>query len=1682
MADDLKDEIKLSVDASGVETGVNSAKRSISSLGETVSNVGKRGGDGLAQIGRSGEDAGRKVEQTTRNMVNSLQRQIAAAEAGSTSTRQYYESIGRLRGANMDVLKPYLDQLDQAKEKTQAAAAATGGLGNAAALAGRALAAVGIAATVKEFVGLADASTNMNSRLKLVTGSAEELASVQERLFSIAQNARVSFTDLVGTYAQVARSTKDLGVSQQSLLTVIDTISKSVTISGGSAQSAQAALVQLSQGFASGALRGEELNSVMEQTPRLAQAIADGLGVSIGKLREMGKEGELTAEKVLGALEKSAASVQDEFSKMAVTVEQATTNAGNSLLKFVGALDKVTGASSITAKAIQAVSSAIAFVASDIEKLGMQEPLRAASAEVLALHRRATLLKNGMAAGFYPPSFQRELDDVNARLEKAKKNFNDVNAQMGGARDPRDQSGFRSRSDSAAAEAARQSGLRDSADAFRLKLDGVPTSYIKDMGELVRLHASGAISTKDYQEALAKMQATLHKAPAGAAAGVRAARQVEETYKTLVSSINEKIRAESDELAQGSRVSASQQMAIKIDEQVKSGKLKLTAARRAELDAMLRVLGALEQEGVARKQEAKATAQRVKDYEAEVKAAEALLKAQQASTKSVEDSLQKAKDEERAHLMAAESGITLAEATERLALARAEENYQKAVGAGADGETLLALQREIEARKGLVAVMQDRGVRDANAKAADEAAKKWEQTSKLIGDTLADYIMGGGKDAASYLKRLFATLVLQPTVNYLASGVMGWLGLGGGGSGGSGGSGVMGMANNASSLNTIYGAGSQFLYGGAAGASTASLGYANAVGMFGGDSIGALYAANGGWAGVGAGTGGAGAGAGAGIGAAGWAAGILAIPALGWYFADKFDKGDSFSGAAYATSGGDDRVAQVTPGALNPNMDTGDLPDREAMKARLREMGAPESSMEGLNDRSLHRMMILGETSQRQSGGDVSGGGLMNWDEWSKNNKDLPDFYRGPGYASPEELGWYEVQDRGSRDVDRQWDSYHTDPRVTEASRQLALGILAPIKSISDMLGNDSDYKVATGMAYNDKTGKITGGLQIWEDEETKLNWGSKEFDNQGEYLRATFTDSLGVLETMDGVPEWLKKQVDGAQAEMAKLEGEKIGEEAAQIYTNAANSITATYSQIKTLIDIIPDLAGASQDAVFSIGEAFGGLGNYTSAYQGYIQNYYSDDERAGYVRGGINSSLSAHGLSVDENTTRDDYRKMIEAQDLTTESGRKAYAALIMASDAFAQITPAAEDAAKAAEDAAKALAFMDDLLKTRVDLEAEWAAITGDVAGAERMRREQAIKGMKEEEIAQYDANEALRTRIETEKEFQSTISGIGSSLTNVLAESLLGNLTGADLGGQMADAVIGGVYNALANNAAQQITDMMMNTIIDPLVRAALVGSLTAETVSQAAIDNMVAHAKVVIEALGAVFNDPVFKGLMADLNVMFKDIAGSAPAQPYYSSYVSQQKSAQKEIADATERAAEQVKNAWEGVGDSLMDQVKKIRGDLAGDGDGGMAYWQSQFAIETAKARSGDVDAANGLNALSGSLLDAAGNDAATQLELQQMRAWVAQSLQDTAGYANAFAGGAPIAPIVQMPRAMPAYVPPTTSSQGPVVVAADPGLVSEVRELKAIVRLLSDQQLEGLRIERRRETLGTPVYEVEAP
>lgn len=216
--------------------------------------------------------------------------------------------------------------------------------------------AIGVGLGVRELVEVADQYKNLQARLRLAVASQEEFNRADAALFEIAQRNRAPLAETVTLYARLAPSVQALGRSQADVLAATDAIGQAVSLSGASSEAAAGALLQLGQAFASGQLRGEEFNSVIEQTPRLAQAIADGMGVPLGSLRKLAEEGKITSKAVLDALLKQRGRLAEEYASLPDTVSGALTRLKNAFLRTFGERDTSSGLTAGLAQALQLVA------------------------------------------------------------------------------------------------------------------------------------------------------------------------------------------------------------------------------------------------------------------------------------------------------------------------------------------------------------------------------------------------------------------------------------------------------------------------------------------------------------------------------------------------------------------------------------------------------------------------------------------------------------------------------------------------------------------------------------------------------------------------------------------------------------------------------------------------------------------------------------------------------------------------------------------------------------------------------------------------------------------------------------------------------------------------------------------------------------------------------------------------------------------------------------------------------------------------------------------------------------------------------------------------------------------------------------------------------------------------------
>lgn len=205
----------------------------------------------------------------------------------------------------------------------------------------------------------ADSYTELQNRMRLVTDSQYTMIASTQSVFDISLKTNQSVSATAEVYQRFAKNAGVLGISLSEVAELTETVSKTVAMSGASTASAEAALMQFGQALAGGELRGAELNSVMEQTPALAQAIADGLGVTVGKLKDMGKNGELEIGKVVKALQKVKSQVDTDFNKRVKTLSMSFTNLETSFIKFIGEADQATGVTQKLAEGVEAIAENI---------------------------------------------------------------------------------------------------------------------------------------------------------------------------------------------------------------------------------------------------------------------------------------------------------------------------------------------------------------------------------------------------------------------------------------------------------------------------------------------------------------------------------------------------------------------------------------------------------------------------------------------------------------------------------------------------------------------------------------------------------------------------------------------------------------------------------------------------------------------------------------------------------------------------------------------------------------------------------------------------------------------------------------------------------------------------------------------------------------------------------------------------------------------------------------------------------------------------------------------------------------------------------------------------------------------------------------------------------------------------
>ena len=193
----------------------------------------------------------------------------------------------------------------------------------------------------------ADAWELMEARVRLASGTLVGTNELMNTLRANAREAGISFQLTVDAFTRLARTREDIGATNAQIVRLTEITQKLGIVSGGTTGEIASGMLQLSQALAAGRLNGDELRSIMENMPALAKAIAEGLGVSVGRLRQMGEAGELLSSRVLAAILSQGDKINEQFAKMPETLERATTRASDAWSRLIARIGKEANASPV---------------------------------------------------------------------------------------------------------------------------------------------------------------------------------------------------------------------------------------------------------------------------------------------------------------------------------------------------------------------------------------------------------------------------------------------------------------------------------------------------------------------------------------------------------------------------------------------------------------------------------------------------------------------------------------------------------------------------------------------------------------------------------------------------------------------------------------------------------------------------------------------------------------------------------------------------------------------------------------------------------------------------------------------------------------------------------------------------------------------------------------------------------------------------------------------------------------------------------------------------------------------------------------------------------------------------------------------------------------------------------------
>lgn len=323
---------------------------------------------------------------------------LKADGSGLTGTlriaRSEFDALQRELGETSTAAKRAATDLDRA------GTAAASGTGSVKGLAGgfntlrTTLAGLGLGLFAREMLQTADTMAGINARLKLVTTDTASFATAQQRVFDIAQKSATSIESVATLYTRLSQASQSLGYNQEKVANITEAVAVATRLSGTSAASASAGITQLAQAFASGVLSGDEFRSVMENSPRVVQALVESTGLTVGSLRKLAEQQLLTADVVAQSLLLQQRKLQQEIEGFPLTVGAALQQANNAWSVYVDGLLNASGETSALAGVISGLADILKDEAQAAREGGGSSEILAGALKFVVL--AAVTLKNGV--------------------------------------------------------------------------------------------------------------------------------------------------------------------------------------------------------------------------------------------------------------------------------------------------------------------------------------------------------------------------------------------------------------------------------------------------------------------------------------------------------------------------------------------------------------------------------------------------------------------------------------------------------------------------------------------------------------------------------------------------------------------------------------------------------------------------------------------------------------------------------------------------------------------------------------------------------------------------------------------------------------------------------------------------------------------------------------------------------------------------------------------------------------------------------------------------------------------------------------------------------------------------------------------------------------------------------------